>query len=146
MWPDMVNLSGEGTVTYMAFVCHLEGSRMRLWTYYPTPANGQQSAYQWTRFHNMKRFLILSGFLLGAAFLAAPAAAADDHHDKRYYDRERHDYHVYNNQEDRAYRIYLGEHHRDYREFPKLKHDQQQQYFRWRHEHSDQSLFKVEIR
>jgi hypothetical protein len=93
----------------------------------------------------MKRFLILSGFVLGAAFLA-PVATAADHHDKRYYDREGNDYHVYNNQEDRAYRVYLGEQHRDYREFRKVNHNDQQQYFRWRHQHPDNVLFKVEIK
>lgn len=93
----------------------------------------------------MKRFLILGGFLLGAAFLA-PVASADDHHDKRYYDRNVRDYHVYNNQEDRAYRVYLGEQHRDYREFHKMKRNDQQHYFKWRHDHPDTTLFKLEIR
>jgi hypothetical protein len=93
----------------------------------------------------MKRFLILGGFLLGAAFVSQ-VAAADNHHDKRYYDRQKHDYHVYNNQEDRAYRIYLGEQHRSYREFHTVKRNEQQQYFRWRHGHPDKALFKVEIR
>ena len=92
----------------------------------------------------MKRFL-LSGFLVGAALLAS-VATADDHHDKRYYDRNGHDYHVYNNQEDRAYRVYLGEQHLEYREFSKMKRQDQQRYFKWRHEHPDQTLFKVEIR
>jgi hypothetical protein len=92
----------------------------------------------------MKLSLILGGFLLGAALLA-PVATADDH-DKRYYDRDGRDYHVYNNQEDRAYRLYLGEQHQDYREFRKMKRNQQQQYFRWRHEHPDHVLFKVEVR
>ena len=49
----------------------------------------------------MKRLLTLGGFLLGAAILA-PIAMADDHRDKRYYDRDSRDYHVYNSQEDRA--------------------------------------------
>ena len=93
----------------------------------------------------MKRFLILSGFLLGAACLA-PFAAAQDRHDRRYYDREGHDYHVYNSQEDRAYRMYLEERHENYREFQRMNRARQEQYFRWRHQHSDQSLFRVEIR
>jgi len=92
----------------------------------------------------MKRFLGV--FLLGAASLAPVVMTADDHHDKRYYDREGRDYHVYNSQEDRAYRVYLGEQHRDYREFNKVNRSQQQQYFKWRHEHSDQVLFKVEVK
>jgi hypothetical protein len=94
----------------------------------------------------MKRFMILGGFLLGAAFLA-PIATADDHHqDKRYYDREGKDYHVYNSHEDKAYRAYLGERHQNYREFGKMNHNQQQQYFTWRHSHPDEVLFKVEIK
>ena len=93
----------------------------------------------------MKRFFILSGFLLGAAFLV-PLATADDYHDKRYYDRDGRDYRVYNAQEDRAYRVYLGEQHQDYREFRKVKRNQQRQYFRWRHEHPDRVLYRDEIR
>ena len=93
----------------------------------------------------MKRVLVLSGLLLGSAFLV-PVATADDHHDKRYYDREGRDYHVYNNQEDRAYRAYLEEQHHKYREFHKANRNDQQQYFRWRHDHPDHVLFKVETR
>ncbi|HEY2857948.1 MAG TPA: hypothetical protein VGJ21_05995, partial [Terracidiphilus sp.] len=64
---------------------------------------------------NMKRFMILGGLLLGAAFLA-PLASADDRpydhrNDKRYYDRNGKDYHQYNEHEDKAYRVYLGERH-----------------------------------
>ena len=94
----------------------------------------------------MKHFLILGGFVLGAALLAPVAITADDQHYKRYYDKQGRDYHVYNDQEDRAYRVYLGEQHRDYREFRRERNPQQQQYFRWRHDHPDHTLFKVEIR
>jgi hypothetical protein len=93
----------------------------------------------------MKHFLILSGFVLGAALISPLAMKAEEHHDKRYYDREGRDYHVYNNQEDRAYRVYLGEQHRAYHPFVKENRNQQQQYFKWRHEHSD-SLLKIEIK
>jgi hypothetical protein len=92
----------------------------------------------------MKRFLILGGFLLGSAFLV-PLASADDH-ERRYYDRDGHDYHVYNSHEDRAYRVYLGEQHRDYREFHRIRRNERQHYFKWRHEHPDGVLFKVEVR
>jgi hypothetical protein len=92
----------------------------------------------------MKRLLLLTGFLLGAALLSP--AMADDHHDRRYYHRDGHDYHVYNNQEDRAYRAYLGERHQTYREFHTVKRSQQNEYFRWRHQHPDHTLFKVEVR
>jgi hypothetical protein len=93
----------------------------------------------------MHRFLI-SGLLLGAALITPMALRADDNHrDKRYYDREAKDYHVWNTQEDHAYRVYLGEQHREYREFPKVKVVQQREYFKWRHEHPDSSL-KIEVR
>jgi hypothetical protein len=93
----------------------------------------------------MKRFLILSGFLLGAVFLPL-VVTADDHYDKRYRDRQGRDYHVYNNEEDRAYRFYLGERHQPYREFSRIRRSQQEQYFRWRHLHPDSVLFKVAVR
>lgn len=94
----------------------------------------------------MHRFLILSGFLVGAALLAPMAVRADDHHDRRYYDREYRDYHQWNNQEDRAYRAYLDQQHRNYREFHRVRRNEQTHYFHWRHEHPDSTLFKVEIR
>jgi hypothetical protein len=92
----------------------------------------------------MHRFLILSGFLLGAALLAPVTVTADDH--RRYYDREHHDYHQWNGQEDRAYRVYLGEQHREYREFYRVRSSERVHYFHWRHEHPDSVLFKVEVR
>jgi hypothetical protein len=94
----------------------------------------------------MHRFLILSALFVGATMIAPVALRADEHHEKRYYDRDGRDYHTWNNQEDRAYRVYLGEQHRDYRDFGKVKVVQQQEYFRWRHTHPDSALFKVEIR
>ena len=96
----------------------------------------------------MHRFLILSAFVISAAFVVPSVARADDrnHHEKRYYDKEGHDYHTWNNNEDRAYRQYLGEQHRDYRDFHGAKRGEQQQYFTWRHTHPDNTLFKVEIR
>lgn len=92
----------------------------------------------------MKRFLILSSFVLGTA-LVAQVAMADDH-DRRYYDRNERDYHTYNSQEDRAYRAYLAEQHREYREFRRTNRNEQDQYFRWRHTHPDNVLFRVEVR
>jgi hypothetical protein len=94
----------------------------------------------------MHRFLVVSGFLLGAAWLVPVAARAEDHHDKKYYDRDGHDYHTWNDHEDRAYRLYLGEVHRDYVVFPKVSRSHQTEYFRWRHQHPDNVLFKVEVR
>ncbi len=95
----------------------------------------------------MRRFLILSVFVLSATLIGPAVARADDnHHEKRYYDREGHDYHTWNSNEDYAYRTYLQEQHRDYREFNRVNRGQQQQYFRWRHTHPDSALIKVEIR
>ena len=94
----------------------------------------------------MRRFLILTAIFVSAALVAPVAMRADNHHDKRYYDRDARDYHTWNNQEDRAYRVYLGEQHRDYHAFQKTKNTQQREYFRWRHNHPDNALFKVEIR
>jgi len=93
----------------------------------------------------MHRLLILSAFLVGAT-LIAPGTARAEEHDKKYYDREGHDYHTWNDHEDRAYRIYLGEQHRGYREFAKTKAAQQREYFKWRHEHPDSLIFKFEVK
>jgi hypothetical protein len=95
----------------------------------------------------MHRFLILTLLLAGATMVVAPVTMrADDHHEKRYYDKEGHDYHTWNDHEDRAYRIYLGEQHRQYRDFGAINAGQRRDYFRWRHEHPDNTIFKVEIR
>jgi len=94
----------------------------------------------------MRRFLMLTAFFVGASVLAPVAILADDHREKRYYDRDGRDYHTWNGQEDRAYRVYLGEQHRDYREFNREKAARQREYFRWRHDHPDHVLFKVEVR
>ncbi len=95
----------------------------------------------------MRRFLVLTAFL--AATLIAPVAMiAGGHHEKekRYYDRDNRDYHLWNGQEDRAYRVYVVERHRPYREFRRTRASEQREYFRWRHEHPDHTLFKVEVR
>ncbi|HLJ48154.1 MAG TPA: hypothetical protein VKU01_19200 [Bryobacteraceae bacterium] len=96
----------------------------------------------------MNRFLTLSALVLSAALIGPVVARADDrdHHEKRYYDRNGHDYHAWNSNEDRAYRAYLQEQHRNYQEFNRVNRGQQQQYFTWRHTHPDSALFKVEIR
>ena len=96
----------------------------------------------------MRRFLILSAFVLSATLIGPVVAQADDknHQEKRYYDRDGHDYHTWNSNEDHAYRTYLQEQHRDYREFSRVNRGQQQQYFKWRHTHPDSALIKVEIR
>jgi hypothetical protein len=96
----------------------------------------------------MHRFFILSALVLSTTLIGPVVASAGDRdpHERRYYDRQGHDYHTWNNNEDRAYRSYLGEQHRDYRDFHRMRRGEQQQYFGWRHQHPDSSLFKVEIR
>lgn len=94
----------------------------------------------------MRRFLILTAILAGVTLTAPVTMRAGNNHDKRYYDKDAHDYHTWNAQEDRAYRVYLGEQHQNYREFRKTKPAKQQEYFKWRHEHPDNVLFKLEIK
>jgi hypothetical protein len=58
---------------------------------------------------------------------------------KRYYDRERHDYHVWDSREDAAYRRWWMEERREreMRDFARLRREQQLEYWRWRHIHPD---------
>src|SRR5436305_14582718 len=92
----------------------------------------------------------LSALILGAA-LCAPVAVvrADDEHERherekarRYYDRDRRDYHEWNEREGRAYRRWNEERReRQYRDFNKLERERQREYWRWRHEHPDTMLW-----
>ena len=91
----------------------------------------------------MKHFLILGGLLVSAAVIAPVALMADDHHgEKRYYDRDHHDYHYWNSAEDGRYRAYLVEQHRTYVPFVSVSTRHRREYFRYRHEHG----FAVEVR
>ena len=84
----------------------------------------------------MRRYLgaiLLSGFLLSPAI-----AMADDHHDSRYYDRDRRDYHEWNEREQRAYRHWLEqERHRTYHDWERASARERREYWRWRHAHPD---------
>jgi hypothetical protein len=85
-------------------------------------------------------FLFLTAALTASAAHKAAAqevvvTTGGDH--TRYYDRNHHDYHVWNEGEDRSYRVYLGERHRDYREFHLTTSKQQSDYWNWRHHHPD---------
>jgi hypothetical protein len=71
---------------------------------------------------------------------------AQEHREKKDYDREGRDYRTWDDHEDRAYRVYLGEQHHEYREFEQTKAVPQQEYFKWRQDHPDHVLFKVEVR
>ena len=93
----------------------------------------------------MKHFLVLRGLLVAAVLIAPVAIRADgdDHRgEKRYYDRDGHDYHYWNDNEDRQYRAYLVEQHRVYVPFVKIKVSKQREYFKYQHEHG----LKVEVR
>ena len=91
----------------------------------------------------MKHLFILGGFVIAASMVAPVAALADDHRgEKRYYDRDHHDYHYWNDGEDREYRSYLIEQHRTYVPFVRINDRQRHEYYRYRHDHG----FKVEIR
>jgi hypothetical protein len=86
----------------------------------------------------MRRYL--STLLLGVAMCAPVVMQAkdDDHHNKRYYDRYKKDYHEWNEQEERAYRHWLeAERHRSVHPWGKASRNEQMEYWRWRHDHSD---------
>ena len=96
----------------------------------------------------MHRFLILSAFVLGAAFTSPIGLMAQDHDQqgKTYHDKKHNDDHTWNDNEDRAYRSYLTQKHQTYRTFDTQKPAQQQAYLGWRHSHPDSVLFKLEIK
>jgi hypothetical protein len=77
----------------------------------------------------------LSGVLMSPIVMSA----AD--HKKvqiRIYDRDRRDYHDWNENEERAYRHWLEQERRSqYRDWKHASKKEQREYMRWRHEHSD---------
>jgi hypothetical protein len=83
------------------------------------------------------------GSLLLAAVLATPlaimAAPAPQNGGVqiRVYDRDRRDYHNWDDREDRAYRGYLNDQHQSYRVYAKQNHRRQNEYWNWRHSHPD---------
>jgi predicted acetyltransferase len=83
----------------------------------------------------MRRFL--TTLMLGAA-LCAPVVMHAEDHPKRYYDRDKRDYHEWNETENRAYRHWLqDERHRTYHPWAKAGKVEQRDYWRWRHDHAD---------
>ena len=76
--------------------------------------------------------------LLLAVSLTAPLVMADDHDNKRYYDKTHKDYHQWNENEDRSYNQFLNEKHVQVHHWKKAKHAEQQEYWNWRHEHPDE--------
>ena len=81
-------------------------------------------------------FVISAALLTPLTVPSIARADDDDHHYKRYYDTERHDYHVWNEREQRAYRNWYVDQHRDYQEWNRLNDQQRRDYWRWRHEHA----------
>jgi TPR repeat protein len=61
-----------------------------------------------------------------------------ERNEKRYYDRDRKEYHTWDQREDSAYRRWMKEErHRSYRPFETLNAKEQREYWKWRHEHPD---------
>lgn len=84
----------------------------------------------------MRRFL--SSLLLGVVMCTPVVVRASDDHPKRYYDRDKKDYHEWNEGEERAYRHWIEEErHQKYRPWAKSRREEQSQYWRWRHDHPD---------
>jgi hypothetical protein len=84
----------------------------------------------------MRRYV--ATLLLGAAMCGPVVLQAKEHHNKRYYDRSRRDYHEWNEQEERAYRHWLTEERRrEYRPWARTRRQDQMEYWRWRHDHPD---------
>jgi len=85
-----------------------------------------------------------TGMILLSAGLMLPLAAQPqrDHDDEhRYYDRDRKDYHEWNEGEQRAWRRYWEERHREALEWRRANEEQRREYWRWRHEHPDRLLW-----
>jgi type III secretory pathway component EscR len=87
----------------------------------------------------MHRFL--GTILLGMALMSPAVVKGEEHHYKRYYDRDARDWHEWNEREERAYRHYMEE-KRERREWARLRRAQQREYWRWRHRHPDSMLFR----
>jgi hypothetical protein len=88
----------------------------------------------------------LGSLLLGAALIAPVGIRAnnnpgddrrEDARERRYYDRDHRDYHLWDDREDGRYRHWRAERHEAYRPFYKVKRAQQRAYWKWRHEHPD---------
>ena len=89
----------------------------------------------------MKRTkLFLSSLLLSAALVAPMAIianAAPQGVTLRFYDRDHHDYHNWDDREARYYSDYRREHPRYAVSFSKNRRNQQREYWKWRHTQHD---------
>jgi hypothetical protein len=87
---------------------------------------------------NRKGFFI--GALVLAAAIVAPLAStvgATPQVVVRFYARDHHDYHNWDDNEARYYETYRHDHHEYNVEFRRTSRAQQREYWRWRHEHHD---------
>ncbi len=81
------------------------------------------------------RSLLLSAALL--AQVATTACAVRGETRIRIYDRDRDDWHTWDDREGRIFQIYLGERHEQYRDFHSLSDRERCDYWKWRHSHPD---------
>jgi hypothetical protein len=88
---------------------------------------------------NCKRLFLSSVFLTAAliAPMAIGANATPPQVSIRFYDRDHHDYHNWDDREGRYYNDYRVEHPRYAVNFSKTSRSQQRQYWRWRHTQPD---------
>jgi hypothetical protein len=120
----------------------------------PVPVIGHLNSWEVHDMHKAYRYL--GSFLLAGALLAPVAIRANvgsqergeerrgqeerreqQEKHRRYYDRDRRDWHEWDEREDRAYRRYLQERRREYREFERQNKKEQREYWKWRHGHPD---------
>ncbi len=88
--------------------------------------------------HYIHRYV--SSLILAAALVAPTVVMATPTPQEvqvRVYDRDHHDYHIWDEREDHAYRGYLVEQHREYRDYNKQNRRDQRNYWNWRHSHPD---------
>lgn len=78
--------------------------------------------------------------ILTASFLSVPIQAQYNTYrgnDGRYYDRDRRDYHAWNDGEAKAWHRYWAERHRREIAWERANERQKRDYWKWRHEHRD---------
>lgn len=90
--------------------------------------------------------LLTAGALAGALLVPATTLRAEERRsdDHRYYDRDRRDWHAWNEAEARAHHRYWEERYRgrEYRDYNRVNAVEQRNYWRWRHEHPDNLLWR----
>lgn len=81
--------------------------------------------------------LLLAGTIIAPTAIMAVPRPQEGSLQIRVYDRDRRDYHNWDEHEDRAYRGYLVAQHKPYREYKKQHSRDQKNYWKWRHNHPD---------